>query len=213
MVKSSLWHHKCQLGLGSRTSTHRSSVGGVPARYHRPVPEIISSVFSFAPYQCDGVTFVQHSSAAFRWLSSLGSGAPFIRGRPLLFVSGGSSKRLAPSLNRLIRVPCLLMLLARSWVPKLLSPTKMTLRSGSHRMVWSIPCLAQSVSFLCLNPCLRGIAFRRDEKRLKWQGLDACLPWQWNEKRETEPPQATGFDKMTATGAHRVTIDPASVNH
>ena len=39
------------------------------------------------------------------------------------------------------------------------------------------------------------------------------LPWQWSEKREAEPPQATGFDKMTATGAHRVTIDPARVNH
>ena len=58
-----------------------------------------------------------------------------------------------------------------------------------------------------------GIAFRRGEKRLKWQGLDACLPGQWSEKREGEPPQASGFDKMTATGAHRVTIDPASVNH
>ena len=57
-----------------------------------------------------------------------------------------------------------------------------------------------------------GIAFRRGEKRLKWQRLDACLPWQWCEKREAEPPQATGFDKMTATGAHRVTIDPARVN-
>ena len=57
-----------------------------------------------------------------------------------------------------------------------------------------------------------GIAFRRGEKRLKWQGLDACLPWQWSEKREAEPPQASGFDKMTATGASRVTIDPARVN-
>ena len=56
-----------------------------------------------------------------------------------------------------------------------------------------------------------GIAFRRGEKRLKWQGLDACLPWQWSEKREGEPPHATGFDKMTATGVSRVTIDPASV--
>ena len=43
--------------------------------------------------------------------------------------------------------------------------------------------------------------------------LDACLPWQWSEKREGEPPQASGFDKMTSTGAHRVTIDPARVNH
>ena len=69
-------------------------------------------------------------------------------------------------------------------------------------MVWSMPCLAQSVSFLCLTT-FTGIAFRRGEKRLKWQRLDACLPWQWCEKREAEPPQAAGFDKMTATGAHR----------
>ena len=63
-----------------------------------------------------------------------------------------------------------------------------------------------------LQSTFTGIAFRRGEKRLKWQRLDACLPWQWCEKREAEPPQATGFDKMTATGAHRVTIDPARVN-
>ena len=79
-------------------------------------------------------------------------------------------------------------------------------------MVWSIPCLAQSVSFFVPQSTFTGIAFRRGEKRLKWQGLDACLPWQWSEKREAEPPQVSGFDKMTATGASRVTIDPARVN-
>ena len=50
---------------GSRTRTHLSAVGGVPARYHRPVLEINSTVVSFEPYQYDGVVLVQHSSAAF----------------------------------------------------------------------------------------------------------------------------------------------------
>ena len=140
------------LPSGSRTSTHRMGVGGLPLRYQRAVSDMISSTLFSASYQRDTMIFVQYASGVVRKLSGLGSASPLTRGRPNFCDLGGDVKRLASSLNQLIRVACERMELASSWVAKLLSPTKMTLRSGSQRMIWSMPCLAQSVSFLCLKP-------------------------------------------------------------
>ena len=72
----------------------------------------------------------------------IGERLPCCSGPTSFFVSGGGSKRLVSSFNRLIRVACRLMLLASVWVPEPLSPTKINLRSGSQRVIWSMPCLA-----------------------------------------------------------------------
>lgn len=137
--------------------TQRIVAGVLPGRYQIAMSEVISSSLSCLwPYQAETQIRCQTVAGFARSVLSLGKGAPFCAGRPMLCRdrSGGISKRLASSRNLLISVARCLTACTKSWVPKLLSATKTHWRSGSHRHSCMIPCRAQSVSKLCRRPCL-----------------------------------------------------------
>ncbi len=72
-----------RLPAGSRTSTHRIGRGGVPRRYHRAVPLVISRGLSVClPYQIGTVMRCQRVAGSVSRAANLGRGAPFCAGRP-----------------------------------------------------------------------------------------------------------------------------------
>lgn len=96
-----------RLPSGSRTSTQRIGITGVPGLYHKAVSDVISSVLpSTWPYQADTMILAQVVTGLDRSVSSFGSAGPFCAGWPRVRVVrfGGGANRLASSRSRLMSV-------------------------------------------------------------------------------------------------------------
>src|SRR3954466_6820473 len=141
---------------------------------------------SARPYQPSTLTRCQDVAGSASRSSKLGRRAPLTRGRPSVpgIRGGAGSYRPASSRSREIMHRCRPPSRKSSIAEKLLSPTAITRRPGSQRAVWSSPCRAQSVSFLCRWP--RSVAERSEGASMVRKG-----------RAHTHPAHGIGASSIT----------------
>src|SRR5664280_1584217 len=102
-----------------------------------------------------GLSLAQRVALLSSAWESLGSGRPFLGGRPSCpgLRAGAGANRLASRRSRVTRQTWRRTAAIRSSAEKLESATTMILRLGAHRRTWRMAWRAQSVSFLWRRRC------------------------------------------------------------